>query len=111
MEQKIIKVENIKPVLKRNIKARQNPEINKISKRFLRSVKIANNKFLRTLTQIPIISRALKFEKGFTAVIPKNFLEGLKNGTYKIMQGKDGSLISIIQDVETGKIIYWLRSC
>lgn len=41
----------------------------------------------------------------------ENIKPVLKNGTYKIMQGKDGSLISIIQDVKTGKIIYWLRSC
>lgn len=108
MKNEIITTDALPSIIQTDIEKKQLTKISTISKSIKRSLKIDSNKFLRTLNQLPIISHALKYEKGFKAIIPEQFKEGLKNGTLKIMQGKDGSAISTIVDAN-GKIVHQLR--
>lgn len=109
MKTKIIKVEELPTIIKQVVENQQLTKMSTISKRIISSLKIENNKFLTAINQLPIIRHALRFEKGFTAVIPENLKEGIKKGTLKIMQGKDGNLISTIVDSSTGKIVHQMR--
>ena len=96
MENEIIKLDRIPQIINENNEKKCITKISKICQALNNSFKIENNRFLYILNQIPIISHALKYEKGFTAIIPEKFKEGLKNGTLRIMKGKDGSTISTI---------------
>ena len=108
MENEIVTVENLPKLIAGTTEKRYLSKISKISKSISNSFKIENNRFLYFLNQVPIISHALKYEKGFTAIIPDEFKEGLKNGTLKILQGKDGASISTIVD-SSGKIVHQMR--
>lgn len=98
MENEIIKVDTIPSIIKDDTRKKFFAKTSSIYKALKNSFKIENNKLLYALNQIPIISHALKYEKGFTAIIPEEFKQGLKDGTFKIMQGKDSSIISTIVD-------------
>lgn len=79
-----------------------------LSKKVVSSLKIRNSGLLNFASQLPLIRHALKVEKGFTAIIPENLKKGLKDGTFKILHGNDGSLLSTIVD-SNGKIVHQLR--
>ena len=108
MESNLVTVENLPQILVQNIKETQSKKVYELSKKVVSSVKISNSGFLNFASQLPLIRHALKVEKGFTAIIPENLKKGLKDGTLKILQGKDGSLISEIVD-SSGKIVHQLR--
>lgn len=108
MENEIIKIDRIPQIINENNEKKCITKISKISQALNNSFKIENNRFLYMLNQIPIISHALKYEKGFTAIIPEKFKEGLKNGTLRIMKGKDGSTISTIINSK-GNIVHQMR--
>lgn len=100
----IIAIENLPEIIQDYSKEKWDKNVSAFSKKVISSVKIENNGFLKLISQVPIIRHALKFEKGFIAIIPEELKKGLKDGTLKMMQGKDGSLISEIVD-SSGKII------
>ena len=104
-----VTIENLPQIIKKDIVEKQNKYIAKISKSFVHSVKIENSRFFHVIKQIPLVCHALKFEKGFTAVIPEEFSKKIKEGSFKIMQGKDGSLISNIVDTTRGKVVHQMR--
>jgi len=108
METEIIKVDRIPKIINKDTEKKSITKISRITKALNNSFKIENNRFLYMLNQIPFISHALKYEKGFTAVIPEKLKEGLKNGTLRILKGKDGSTISTIVD-SNGNIVHQLR--
>lgn len=109
MRSELQKIENLPLIIKSNTEIRQERKRIAVSKRIASSLKIESSKILSYISQVPIIANALKVEKGFTAVIPENLREGIKNGTLKIMQGNNGSLISTIVDISTGKIVHQMR--
>jgi hypothetical protein len=91
-------VENLPSVIKSlSINSNQN-DIKKLSKRLVTSFQIDRNQILSKLVQIPAIASVLQFEKGYSVIIPDKFKEELRNGTLRIMEGKDGSIISTIVD-------------
>lgn len=108
MKTEIVPVEKLPQLISDITEKRYLSKISKISKSIANSFKIENNWFLYFLNQVPIISHALKYEKGFTAIIPDEFKEGLKNGTLKFMQGKDGTVISTIVDAKN-KAVHQMR--
>ena len=108
MKTEIVPVEKLPQLISDTTEKRYLLKLSKISKSIANSFKIENNRFLYFLNQVPIISHALKYEKGFTAIIPDEFKEGLKKGTFKIMKGKDGTAISTIVDANN-KIVHQMR--
>lgn len=102
-------IDNLPDILREQSIHAQEQNIKEISKRLSTTSKIIKNPILSLASQIPGFAHALKYEKGFTAIIPEKFKEALKNGTLKIMEGKDGNTISTIVDVSTGKTVHQLR--
>ena len=108
MKTEIVPVEKLPQLISDTTEKRYLSKISKISKSIANSFKIENNWFLYFLNLVPIVSHALKYKKGFTAIIPDEFKEGLKNGTLKFMQGKDGTVISTIVDAKN-KAVHQMR--
>ena len=108
MESNLVTVENLTQILLQDIKETQSKNTAMLSKKVVSSLKIRNSGLLNFASQLPLIRHALKVEKGFTAIIPENLKKGLKDGTFKILHGNDGSLLSTIVD-SSGKIVHQLR--
>lgn len=109
METQLIDIENLPQMLRHDAMKKQIKTVSTISKKIVTTVNIENNSILKFASHLPIIRQALQFEKGFTAIIPEDLKKGIGDGIYKIMQSKDGSIISTIVDSKTGKIVHQMR--
>ena len=99
MESNLVTVENLTQILLQDIKETQSKNTAMLSKKVVSSLKIRNSGLLNFASQLPLI---------FTAIIPENLKKGLKDGTFKILHGNGGSLLSTIVD-SSGKIVHQLR--
>lgn len=80
-----------------------------ITKKIRSSINIEKNSLLKIITQVPIFKNALKVEKELVAVIPPELRKGLKDGTLKILNSKDGKLLSTIVNSKTNEIVHQMR--
>lgn len=110
MKNELASINNLSQIIYDNLNNKLYKYENKFMNKLIKAYNRSNLKIIPFISQIPIIKESLKFDSEYVAIIPKEFLEKLKNGSLKFMKAKkDGKIISNLVDSKTGEVVHQLR--